>query len=171
MSTLLLSSDTRRGHQIPWQMWLLGFELRTSRRAVTALNCWAISPAPDGFLETVRRGFFAESRHMVVFWKLSWETACNTLLKQTLEGVRCLGRVTPPWGDALVLVAVGLLHCCRWLTTNTQWLICLAKLGWSLLMMLLQAGLHWSLSWLYGEKQGRELLVFCLLLAASVDTC
>jgi hypothetical protein len=28
-------------------MWLLGFELRTFRRAVGALKCWAISPAPD----------------------------------------------------------------------------------------------------------------------------
>jgi hypothetical protein len=27
-------------------MWLLGFELRTFRRAVSVLNCWAISPAP-----------------------------------------------------------------------------------------------------------------------------
>jgi hypothetical protein len=26
-------------------MWLLGIELRTSRRAVSALNCRAISPA------------------------------------------------------------------------------------------------------------------------------
>ena len=28
-------------------MWLLGFELRISRRAVSALNHWAISPAPN----------------------------------------------------------------------------------------------------------------------------
>jgi hypothetical protein len=27
-------------------MWLLGFELRTFGRAVGALNCWAILPAP-----------------------------------------------------------------------------------------------------------------------------
>jgi hypothetical protein len=27
-------------------MWLLGIELRTFRRAVGALNHWAISPAP-----------------------------------------------------------------------------------------------------------------------------
>jgi hypothetical protein len=27
-------------------MWLLGFELMTSGRAVSALNCLAISPAP-----------------------------------------------------------------------------------------------------------------------------
>jgi hypothetical protein len=28
-------------------MWLLGFELRTFRRAVSVLNHWAISPAPQ----------------------------------------------------------------------------------------------------------------------------
>ena len=28
-------------------MWLLGFELRTFRRAVSALTCWAISPVPS----------------------------------------------------------------------------------------------------------------------------
>jgi hypothetical protein len=28
-------------------MWLLGFELRTFGRAVSALNCWAISPASN----------------------------------------------------------------------------------------------------------------------------
>jgi hypothetical protein len=27
-------------------MWLLGIELRTSGRAASALNCWAISPDP-----------------------------------------------------------------------------------------------------------------------------
>jgi len=40
----------RRGHQIPLQMgatrWLLGIELRTSGRTVSALSHWAISPAP-----------------------------------------------------------------------------------------------------------------------------
>jgi hypothetical protein len=29
-------------------MWLLGIELRASGRAASALNCWAISPAPQG---------------------------------------------------------------------------------------------------------------------------
>jgi hypothetical protein len=47
-----LSSDTleegvRSHYRWLWaNMWVLGFELRTSRRAVGALNCWAISPAP-----------------------------------------------------------------------------------------------------------------------------
>jgi hypothetical protein len=31
-------------------MWMLGFELRTSGRAVSALNCRAISPAQHGVL-------------------------------------------------------------------------------------------------------------------------
>ena len=50
MITLSLSSDTpKRGNQIPLQMVVshhvvAGIELRTSRRAVSALNCQAISP-------------------------------------------------------------------------------------------------------------------------------
>jgi len=50
-STLLLSSDTpeegiRSHYRWLWAtMSLLGFELRTSGRADSALNCWAISPA------------------------------------------------------------------------------------------------------------------------------
>jgi hypothetical protein len=52
ISTLLLSSDTpeegiRSHYRWLWAtMWLLGIELRTSARAVSALNRWAISPAP-----------------------------------------------------------------------------------------------------------------------------
>jgi hypothetical protein len=51
MSTLSLSSDTpeegiRSHYRWLWAtMWLLGIELRTSGRAVSALNHWAISPA------------------------------------------------------------------------------------------------------------------------------
>jgi hypothetical protein len=42
---------TRRGHRIPLQMvvshlQLQGIELRTSGKAVSALNCWAMSPDP-----------------------------------------------------------------------------------------------------------------------------
>jgi hypothetical protein len=53
VSTLWLSSDTPeqgiRSHYGWWwaTMWLLGFELRTSGRAVSALNHWAIPPAPS----------------------------------------------------------------------------------------------------------------------------
>ena len=52
VSTLSLSSDTpeesvRSRYGWLWAiMWLLGFELRTFRRTVGALNHWAISPAP-----------------------------------------------------------------------------------------------------------------------------
>ena len=51
MNTLLLFSDTPEEATDPhyrwlWAtMWLLGIELRTSGRAVSALNLWAISPA------------------------------------------------------------------------------------------------------------------------------
>ena len=51
VSTLQLSSDTpeegiRSHYRWLWDtMWLLGFELRTSGRAASALNHWAISPA------------------------------------------------------------------------------------------------------------------------------
>jgi hypothetical protein len=49
--TVAVFRHTRRGHRIPLQMvvnhtmWLLGFELRTSGRAVSAFNHWATSPA------------------------------------------------------------------------------------------------------------------------------
>jgi hypothetical protein len=48
--TIAVFRHTRRGHLIPLQMvwatmWLLGIELSTSGRAVSALNRWAISPA------------------------------------------------------------------------------------------------------------------------------
>ena len=53
VNTLWLSSDTpeegvRSCYGWLWAtIWLLGFELMTFRRAVSALNCWAISPAPS----------------------------------------------------------------------------------------------------------------------------
>ena len=51
VSILSLSTDTPEmgiGSHYRWlwaTMWLLGFELRTSGRSVSALNHWAISPA------------------------------------------------------------------------------------------------------------------------------
>ena len=51
----LVPVEAKRRHLISWNwnyrqlwvtMWLLGIELRTSGRAVSALNCWAISLAP-----------------------------------------------------------------------------------------------------------------------------
>jgi hypothetical protein len=57
MSTLLLSSDTPEEGIVShywwlWAtMWLLGIEIKTSGRTVSALNRWAISPAPKlGYL-------------------------------------------------------------------------------------------------------------------------
>jgi hypothetical protein len=56
VNTLLLSSDTREEgirYHYRWlwaTMWLLGFELRTFGRAVSALILWAISPALEFFL-------------------------------------------------------------------------------------------------------------------------
>jgi hypothetical protein len=56
VSTLLLSSDTpeegiRSHYRWLWAtMWLLEIELRNSGRAVSALNHWAISPAPSQVL-------------------------------------------------------------------------------------------------------------------------
>jgi hypothetical protein len=56
MGTLSLSSDTLEkgiGSHYRWlwdTMWVLGIELRTSGRAVSALNYWAISAAPLLFL-------------------------------------------------------------------------------------------------------------------------
>jgi hypothetical protein len=50
---MLLSSNITEegiGSHYRWlwsTMWLLGIELRTSGRAVSALNLWAISPAPN----------------------------------------------------------------------------------------------------------------------------
>ena len=49
-STVIVFRHTRRGHQITLQMVvkchvLLGIELRTSARTVSALTCRAISPA------------------------------------------------------------------------------------------------------------------------------
>ena len=58
VSTPLLSSDTpeegiRSQHRWLWAtMCLLGIELRTSGRALGALNLWAISPAPESGLLT-----------------------------------------------------------------------------------------------------------------------
>jgi hypothetical protein len=61
MSTLMLSSDTPEEHMgshYRWlwvTMWLVGIELRTSGRAVSALNHWVISPAssvPFWYLST-----------------------------------------------------------------------------------------------------------------------
>ena len=58
--TVAVFRHTRRGCQISLQMavshmWLLGFELRTFGRAVSAPNRWAISPARDKFPMSIPR--------------------------------------------------------------------------------------------------------------------
>ena len=61
---------TRRGHRFHdrwlWAtMWMLGLELRTSGRAVSALNHWAISPA---------LGFF---KNRNVMWMFCFNPRCG----------------------------------------------------------------------------------------------
>ena len=38
------------------------------------------------------RGYLAEIRHLVYFWKLSGERVCGVLLKQTLESMLMFGK-------------------------------------------------------------------------------
>ena len=61
--TVAVFRHTRRGHQIPLQRlwatkWLLGIELRTCGRIVSALDSWAISPALFFFLILCALVFF-----------------------------------------------------------------------------------------------------------------
>jgi len=70
----------RRGHQIPLQMvmwatmWLLGIELRTSGRAVSVLNHWAIPPASLFCFV-----FIISSRYRTQVFVLSRHTSLNCL--------------------------------------------------------------------------------------------
>jgi hypothetical protein len=71
MNTPLLFSDTpekgiRSHYRWLWAtMWLLGIELRTSGRAVRALNRWAISPALDNWFLMKR-----SQLHLRKWWKV-----------------------------------------------------------------------------------------------------
>ena len=71
---------TRSYYRWLWAtIWLLGIELRTSRRAVNALNHWAISPAPyPGFLteswwfdkwQKTSFFFWVITKALSTFWK------------------------------------------------------------------------------------------------------
>jgi hypothetical protein len=77
MSKLLLSSDTAEEgieshYRWLWAtMWLLGFELRTSGRVVSALNCWAISPAQIFF-----KGCFHFKNNIFTFNNIFNNTSC-----------------------------------------------------------------------------------------------
>jgi len=76
-----LSSDTPEeviGSHYRWlwvTMWFLGFELRTSGRAVSALNHWAISPAPNLYVFRVVLYVFLPN---VTFLLFSWEFQAYT---------------------------------------------------------------------------------------------
>jgi hypothetical protein len=53
VSTLSLSSDTpEKGIRSHYHQ-MVGIELRTSGRSVSVLSCWAISPAPQNFLNSL----------------------------------------------------------------------------------------------------------------------
>jgi hypothetical protein len=73
MSTLSLSSNTpeegtRSHYKRLWAiMWLLGIELGTSGRAVSALNCWAISPAPALNISNGKTSKYMSTRLKSVF--------------------------------------------------------------------------------------------------------
>ena len=79
--TVTVFRHIRRGHQIPLQMvwatmWLLGIKLRTSGRAVNALNHWAISPAPKPTLirQTCNWGWLKVQRFSPwSSWQEAWQ--------------------------------------------------------------------------------------------------
>lgn len=68
----------------------------------------------DVVLETLMRGCFSENRHMMFFWKLPSEKACEVLLERVLER-RCDVWIRFNSTDSAVVS------------------ICLATLCWSLL--------------------------------------
>ena len=97
----LLASDTpeegtRPRYRWLWATkWLLGIELRTSGRAVDALNPWAISPAPtficykhkcDNFSAVLHVGtefgscVIISHNKVVIFIKANVEEAANLLV-------------------------------------------------------------------------------------------
>jgi hypothetical protein len=62
-------------------LWLLGFELRTLGRAVSALNCWAISPAPgsnllkEGKLLLMDKGNYYKTVIDKLWWRYSYSNS------------------------------------------------------------------------------------------------
>ena len=68
-------------------MWLLEFELRTSGRAVSALNRWAISPAPPAFfLNKVLKWNLYVYHHVVSRFTVLCGEVCRGCMKCTLAG-------------------------------------------------------------------------------------
>jgi len=79
--TVSIFMHTRRGYQILFRwlwatMWLLGFELRTSGRAVSALNHWAISPALLFFF------FF------LITWSILWPSTQEGKTGRSLKSLK-----------------------------------------------------------------------------------
>jgi len=108
MSTLQLSSHIQVGSHYRWlwaTMWLLGFELRTSGRAVSALNLWAISPTClSSFLSLSLPlslpsflSFFLSIHPLTFSWDISFASKVSQtlLLKFQLK----IQRASSPGGD------------------------------------------------------------------------
>jgi hypothetical protein len=84
--TVAVFRHTRRGHRSHYRwlwatMWLLGIELRTFGRAVSALNHWAIAPA---HLTTFKERF------------PSWEESCSSW---SCSSGRQRNKRVPTWSD------------------------------------------------------------------------
>ena len=62
-------------HRQLWAAWVLGTELRTSARAVRALNHWAISPTPKDWLVCL------STPHLIIqLWSHKWQGALATII-------------------------------------------------------------------------------------------
>lgn len=119
------------------------------------------------------RGYFAEKRHTVLFWKLTGKRVCDILLEWKLKRTcdvwrECKYNLTPDSGQMLLhwfALQLLLVFVDTVFTDNILAMVCLAFFT------------HLHLSWLQGEKYIKELLVsletqavFQLLLAASSDS-
>jgi hypothetical protein len=88
VSTLSFPSDTPEegiGSHYRWlwaTMWLLGIELRTSGRAVSALNHWANSPVPLQMIFSYHVG--------------CWELNSGPLEEQPVSALNCWAIASPP---------------------------------------------------------------------------
>ena len=97
-------------------MWLLGFELRTSQRAVNALNHWAISPAP------VRPLYILQTYPVLHGSCFSWHHAASK--PESAEVVRKYGM--PPdgfWCISLHGVLTNAVQLCNIRPINTCMLL------------------------------------------------
>jgi hypothetical protein len=115
MSTLSLSSDmpeedSRSHYRWLWAtMWLLGIEFRTSGRAVSALNHWAISPASKYCLDRWNTLLFRSVAKMF-YYLLIMQLEFSKLLKYN------------PTGPILVILLRSPLPCFCFLTVVLPYL-------------------------------------------------